>query len=479
MPFEWDIFLSYGWSGNASGEGDRAWVTELAHRISVRLRTALGRDPKIFLDSNATRAGALTPILESALDQSRLFLFVVSPGACHSDWCKWEILRFLDRGYSAATRTEVLLPEDRILGVLLEAVEREAVPEPLQPLVFRPYDLTRPVAQRSGRQPVDWEQVSQFPPVQAEFDRLIDDVKDRLRTVERHEREFVPQTGVIVFLGTAPTAVHEREYLTPLRRDILLRGHRAVRGSAAPGETESDYRIRMGEVLSHVDLSVHILGQPVTPPGWLQPVSAWQLRRAGELKNVSLFTWVDPDGEADPRELSEIIQKGDHHFDRRQPFSDLRTALLERAAGRARQKETAVMAAGLSVVIAYCEEDRPSVSAVKQRLQQKHGFQVQLALPPRDGGGQRNRINKSLFGEVDAVMVYYSRHEEWMVFTCATVRKVFREKNRNRPAALVLDPPPPQKEDCDQLQFASLRRASPTDFDAIDGWADCVKGANE
>jgi hypothetical protein len=127
-------------------------------------------------------------------------------------------------------------------------------------------------------------------------------------------------------------------------------------------------------------------------------VGAWQLRRAGELKDVSLFTWLDPDSEADPPELAQVIHKGDHRFDQRQPFSDLRTTLLERAAGRARQKETAAMARGLSVVIAYCEEDRPSVSSIKQHLQQKHGFQVQLARPPPTAAGSETGSTRRCSG---------------------------------------------------------------------------------
>ena len=41
--FEWDIFLSYGWSDNAADEGDRAWVAELLERLSVALRTPTSR----------------------------------------------------------------------------------------------------------------------------------------------------------------------------------------------------------------------------------------------------------------------------------------------------------------------------------------------------------------------------------------------------------------------------------------------------
>jgi hypothetical protein len=475
--FEWDIFLSYGWSGNAADEGDRAWISGLREQLRVALRTPLGHDPKIFLDVDATRAGALTPILEDALDRSRLFLFAVSPGSCQSSWCQWEINRFLDRGHSAATRNEVLLPEDRLLGVLLEPVPTEDIPAPLQPLVFRPFNLTRPVVGRDSTRTVAWRELEEVKPARTEFDRLVADLATRLRTIQKHEWECVPSTGITVFLGTSPTPTHEREYLTPLRRDLLLRGHDVLRASVPAGETENDYRIRLGAVLGRVGLSVHLLGEPVTLAGWKQPVSAWQLRSASDHRNtISLFTWVDPDSTAHPGELAEILQKGDHHFDRRQPFSDLRTALLERAGECAYRKQAATTVGGRSVVIAYCEEDRAHASAIKQRLQQQHGLRVQLALPPRETAGQRNRVNRGLFEEVDAVMVYYSQHDEWMVLTCQTVRKVFRKSGRPRSAALVLHPPPPPKDDCDQLDFANLRRSNPNDFAAIDQWASSLKG---
>jgi len=117
----------------------------------------LGRDPQIFLDVNASRVGGLTPILERALDRSRLLLFVVSPGSCRSAWCLWEIQRFLDRARSAATHNEVLLPEDRVLGVLLQSVTTEEIPWPLKPLVFRPFNLTRRVEERDGTRPILWD----------------------------------------------------------------------------------------------------------------------------------------------------------------------------------------------------------------------------------------------------------------------------------------------------------------------------------
>jgi len=187
---------------------------------------------------------------------------------------------------------------------------------------------------------------------------------------------------------------------------------------------------------------------------------------------------VDPDCEADPRELAEILQKGDNHFDQRQPFSDLRTALLEKASQWTKREEAVAAGNSKSVEIAFCEEDRADAAEIKQRLQQRYGFRVQFALPPSDSAGSRNQINRALFEEMDHVLVYYSRHEEWMVLTCLTVRKALKKKGKRPSGALVLHPPPPRKDDCDQIDFASLRRASANDFASIDQWANGVRGAS-
>jgi hypothetical protein len=473
--FEWDIFVSYGWSGNDPGEGDREWVAQLREQLRIALRTALGRDPRIFLDANATRAGALTPILEDALDKSRLFLFVVSPGSCRSPWCHWEILRFLDRAHSAATHNEVRLPEDRVLGVVLEPVPRDAIPELLEPLVFRPYDLTRRIEGRDETRPAVWDALNQTPSARSEFDQLVVDLNEKLKSVYAHEQQPVQPSGVTVFVGTAPAHAYERDFLIPLRRDLLLRGHNVIRCSVAPAESEDDYRVRLGAVLGDATFSVHIVGQPAKLNGWQRTPWAWQLRRASERQpKLTLFTWVDPDREADPRELAEILRKGDSHFDQRQPFGYLRTALLDRA-GECVERVAADNSR--SVVIAFCPQDRSFASEIKQRLQQQHGFRVQFALPPGSKAGDRNRANRNLFGSVDAVVVYYSEDDVWMVRTCLAVRQVSKEKGSPRSAALVLHPPPPNKDDCDQIGFASLPRVHTADFAAIDRWAAGVRGA--
>jgi hypothetical protein len=471
--FEQDIFISYGWSGNTRHEGVVSRVRELRNQLRIALRDPLGHDPEIFLDTEDTRAGELTAALERAIDRSRLLLFVVSPGSCQSVWCQWEILRFLDRAHCIATRNDVLLPEDRLFGVVLEPVPTEQLPAPLQSLVFRPFDLTRPIEGRDGTRPVEWDSLGETPVAKAEFDRLVFDLQSHLQTLKEHEQNPVKPTGVTAFLGTAPLPAQEKELLTPLRRDLLLRGHTVLRGSAAAKETEDEYRVRLGPLLGQCQLSVHLLSEPVTPPGWSQSVGAWQLRRAAEQQTkLSRFIWEDPDRHADPRELAELLSQGDQRLDRRQTWSDLSQAVLNRANELAHVRAAQSVQGRKSVVIAYCDEDLPYASAIMRRLQQAYSFQVQLALPPKDAAGPRNRINRELFKQADALLVYYSRHDEWLYLTCINARKVIaKPSSPAKPAGLVLHPPPPPKDNCDQIGFTSLPRTGPDDFAAIDAWA--------
>ena len=466
--FDWDIFLSYGWSGNAISEGDAAWVARLEKQLQISLRTPLGRDVKIFRDTNATRSGSLTEILERALDHSRLFLFNVSPGSCQSNWCNWEIQRFLDRAESVPTRNNVILPHDRLFGVLMEPVPADQIPAALQPLGFRPYNLTRPVADRDGTRPVDWDQLAQVKSAEAEFDRLVIDLSKKLLQIKEHEEKRIPPTGVTVFLGSPPTAAHEKELLTPLRRNLLLRGHAVSLASPAGGEKEGEYRIRLAALLDQVQISVSILGEPRIPTGWSRSISTCQLLATRNRKTLSVFTWTDQDKQEIPPEVMQAAKKGDQHLDSRQPFSELSSAVLSRADECAIQAQAIALGARKTVVIAYCEEDLAYASAIVDRLQAL-GHPAQLALPPRKTGISRDRINRKLFRQFDALMVYYSQHEEWMFLTCNTAREVLGKPPK--PAALVLHPPPPPKVGYDQVHFESLHRTDVNDFVEIDSWA--------
>jgi hypothetical protein len=473
--FEQDIFISYGWSGNTRHEGAVTWVQRLRNELRIALRHPLGRDPQIFLDSSLARTGILTDALDRAIEWSRLFLFVVSPGSCQSQWCPWEIHHFLEHARCVPVRNDVLLPEDRLFGVTLEQVPKDGLPASL-PLVFQTYDLTKPIAGRDVAEPINWDRLADHQPAATEFGQLHGDLAARLKLIQEHEQNEVAPTGVCVFLGSASTPHHEKEFLRPIRRDLTLRGHRVLRASPAPFEREEGFRLRLGTLLGEANLSVHLLSTPLRPPEWSTTVGQWQLKRSGEQPELSRFIWEDPDLAPETREALEGLTRGDQKLDKRQTWSDLREAVLTRAGELATAKKARPGTGNKSVVIAYCDEDLAYVSAIKRQLEMKPGLRVQLAMPPRDRPGNRNRINRGLFNEANALLVYYSGRddgqEEWLYLTCSTARDVFRKSpGHPRSAALVLHPPPPSKDNVDQIEFERLVRKRDSDFDAIDKWA--------
>ena len=64
----------------------------------------------------------------------------------------WEVQRFLDIAWAPASRNNTPLPDDRTVGVTLQEVSRPQLPQALQSLDLRAYDL-RHVMPGSGVQP--------------------------------------------------------------------------------------------------------------------------------------------------------------------------------------------------------------------------------------------------------------------------------------------------------------------------------------
>lgn len=92
MPF--DIFISYAHHDNAA---HGAWVERFCDKLAADFRSRSGKKLNIFLDSEAMHAGNVLPgRLQAALEESRIFLPILSPTYLSSPWCRREFLHFLD-----------------------------------------------------------------------------------------------------------------------------------------------------------------------------------------------------------------------------------------------------------------------------------------------------------------------------------------------------------------------------------------------
>ena len=91
---EYDIFISYSHDDNADNGN---WIHVFCDEFAKKFRTKSGFKPKIFLDKDGLHTGdVLNGKIVEALDQSLLFIPVLSPGYLASEWCRKEFLYFMD-----------------------------------------------------------------------------------------------------------------------------------------------------------------------------------------------------------------------------------------------------------------------------------------------------------------------------------------------------------------------------------------------
>ncbi|HEV7504831.1 MAG TPA: toll/interleukin-1 receptor domain-containing protein [Thermoanaerobaculia bacterium] len=74
----------------------RGWVTTLADELRKMLRRKLGvREARIFMDHQLAGNEGVTEALLATVRGSRVLLLLMSPGYRRSNWCQWELGRFL------------------------------------------------------------------------------------------------------------------------------------------------------------------------------------------------------------------------------------------------------------------------------------------------------------------------------------------------------------------------------------------------
>lgn len=473
--FQHHIFISYGWSGNLRpDEGDRGWAAELRNRLVLALRTEFGSSPEIFLDTEMSRSGALKPSLEKVLESTALLLFVVSPGSCQSAWCGWEVQRFLDTAWSPASRNDTLLPDDRIVGVTLQEVSRPQLPQALQSLDLRAYDLRHAMPGSGVQRPVVWEEIEQQSPARDEFPALVSELAKRLKALQMVEQARVQPSGLSIFVGTAPSRHHEEQQLNPLRRDLLMRGHRVFSWTHVASESEEEYRLSLESRVAVADLAVYVIGAAnPTPENWKQSPLSWQLRRAFERAGLPVFTRVDPDAGEPDRLALELLQKGDQRHEKL-PFNNLRKAILDRTDEMMLERVQGVFqGAGKRVVIAFCEEDSEKIAAIKKNLE---GQQLisELALPPGKRQKKRDEINFGKFQEANGVLVYFGVDDLWMSTTCKAVRQAFQNQP-GKHSALALGQPKNRPKWKALHTEPGFERFDPDDASELEHWAKRVQ----
>ena len=143
MSYEYDIFLSYKRSADTIRWIEEHFQPLLKHAVDFEL----GRDTKIFWDSNLPEGGSWPLALGQALGSSRIILPIWTKNYFNSDWCVRELSLMLDRERITGRRTP-----DTSLGMIVPVVIHDC--ESLEPSIdhIQRYNLSHCYNPRMSRE---------------------------------------------------------------------------------------------------------------------------------------------------------------------------------------------------------------------------------------------------------------------------------------------------------------------------------------
>jgi hypothetical protein len=96
MPFEYDIFISYGHLDDETSADDlKGWVDLLVERLPAYMKGPLGYTPKVWRDERSLRGNdVLTGAIREGIERSLILVPVITPRYVLSDWCRRELEMF-------------------------------------------------------------------------------------------------------------------------------------------------------------------------------------------------------------------------------------------------------------------------------------------------------------------------------------------------------------------------------------------------
>ncbi len=279
-PFQFDVFLSYGWSGIPNQEdGDRRWVKKLKAVLQNELAANLGRAARIFLDVEQLHSGQFPPNLERALSTSALFLSVITPGAVREDsWCRWEIRRFLELAPAVLSNLR------QLFVIRLREVAKEQMPAELRGVPAKDF-LSEGVA----RLPFPEQDLDDPRTVGG---RLARELAQQLAQAVQEAEQQVDKTFFLAAVSPElqPGAAH-------IANLLVLRDRIVLWGELREGEQQESFRQRVARQIRGCGWSLHFLDRQVAaaPQNWDQSPQVLQVKLAQErLRPERVAVLADP-----------------------------------------------------------------------------------------------------------------------------------------------------------------------------------------
>jgi hypothetical protein len=435
--FDFDIFLSYGWSGLPDENvGDRAWVAAFKESLHNELSGVLGRQPRIFFDINEP----VTDIdhrLREAAASSVLFLSVMTPGACRADsWCRKEIEYFLSDADTS------LFSREQIFVARIREVPESQWPPSLAGVAAAVDFLTPSGLQLPAPPPRD--------PAATESGRLVQRLARKMTSLLQKAERAIAQTVVLVYSPSAPLAHIDR-----LSIEAAARGSRVIRLTLRDGESETVFRARVHRALMSAAVSIHCLSDrdDVIPDGWSDSPQNLQLAAAGRRfrDNQGLILWQQSATAPLPLELAAQSRPTDL---RGMPFENFESVVKQTVAdafkrvvepvepeeGESSDGSQSECGRPIRYLFLNCvKKDLANLTSVRSWL--KH-YGVVVRVPFFTGDeARRRRYTRQAMDESHGVAVYFGSGRETNAYAaCEQICTDLTGRQGVVPKVVMLDP---------------------------------------
>jgi len=439
----WDVFVSYAHADDEPPMGAaRGWVTTLADELRKMLCRTLGvREARIFMDHQLAGNEGVTEALLATVRGSRVLLLLMSPGYRRSNWCHWELGRFLAAQTERDHRNHVFIVETEPLD---RAGWHPALQE-LIPIRFWHRDFEDKAPRLMGfPTPTPHEDN----PYWRNLNELAHLIARQLEDSDTPPRE--PRAKVWLAEPTEDLLDEQESVAAALRQQGFL----VVPAAPLPREGREPYLRSLHEGLEQAVLGVQLLGpREGHRPGWSDrsfvALQAAAAEEAAQARGLQMLRWrsraVNLDGVTNP-EYRALLTGGSVLA---QGIEELKQEILRAVDSRAQTPAPVAAPDPAGAPHVYVNAEAVDLVLGRRVLAALEELGATSALPPlvspHDLPDQIRRGQQDQLAACDGVVLVYGQAPPgWVQSQWAFARRTLAEQRRPLRAA-VLDGPPSGK----------------------------------
>lgn len=219
-----DIFVSYAHVDNAILTGNKGWITSLVENLRKLVSRKMGREEnyRLWMDFRLKGSDAITPEIETQIQNARTLVICLSPGWLKSEWCRKELELF------CASKDDL---KHRIFVVELDVLNQKNTPETLHDLLgYRFWWKNEQDRIRQLGFPLPNGNDQEY------FDRLSDlsaDLANAIKTSQSDNSQPVTAPKATIYIAPVSDALYSQ-------REILINGLKQYGIAAVPRSNTLD-----------------------------------------------------------------------------------------------------------------------------------------------------------------------------------------------------------------------------------------------